>query len=62
MDHLEHALFYKFIRWQGPKIRAHFRVADQARKTGGPTMGPPVLRAAFWSGKWSLFFWHIGNL
>ena len=48
--------FFQIIRWQGQKIRAHFRVANQARKTGGPTMGPPVLRAAFWSGKWSLFF------
>ena len=25
-------------------------------------MGPPVLRAAFWSGKWSLFFGRIGSL
>ena len=32
MDHLEQACFFKNNRWQGPKMRAHFRVADRARR------------------------------
>ena len=39
-----------------PKNRDHFLDQNASRKTGGPIVGPPVLRAGFATRKWALVF------
>ena len=39
-----------------PKNSDHFLDQNAARKTGGPIVGPPVLRAGFATRKWALIF------
>ena len=46
---------------KAPK-KALFQVPDGARKTGGPIVGPLVLRAALWTRMWSLFLGRTWGL
>ena len=59
-------LMFEDASWRGPKHRAHFQAQEGARRTGVPTVGTPILRAAFLTRKRSLLFERlnapIGNL
>ena len=56
LAYLGNAFLPKFTDWQGPKNQGLYWVRDGARKTGGPIVGPLVLRAALWTRMWSLIF------
>ena len=61
MDHLGASIFLKMYSLARP-IKGGPSFGSLIEPAGWTNMGPLVLRVAFWSRKWSLFFGRIGCL